>query len=515
MIVVNDGSTDDSASIIERFPFPSITTENGGISAARNQGWRAATGEIVAYIDSDARADPDWLSYLATIFLDSDVAGVGGPNLIPEEDAWVAQCVYRSPGGPTQVMFDDELAEHVPGCNMAFRRWVLEEIQGFDPIFRNAADDVDVCWRVLERGQRIGVSPSAVVWHHRMSSVRAYWKQQVGYGLSESLLERKHPNKFNAWGHTFWGGRIYAPYPFFRLFGRPVIYQGLWGSAGFQSIYETGSGSMLSFLPRSMEWHLGLLAMALVSVFIPWLLLPVGLGLAYTLWYCVSCAFKARLDPEAAAGGRMRRLRSRTMVAWLHFLEPVARDWGRIRGGLTPWRSVLRTGPPPGSRWWQRLLPFHRNSCWTLPGEPALERFSFLTSLTRELSAVGVAVGWNANWQDWDLNVRRGALGEAQLRMVVEHHGGPKHLARVSARIRPPAAVYWSFGILVASTSAFAVSGFYLAGVVCLAMMGLLWIGPTLELNRIEWLLRSASSAVAEQLRQPGPNPTAPTEADE
>ena len=60
--------------------------------------------------------------------------------------------------------------------------------------------------------------------------MKAYWRQQVGYGKSEALLERKHPNKFNPWGHTFWAGRIYAPYPHFRLFGRPVIYHGLWGS---------------------------------------------------------------------------------------------------------------------------------------------------------------------------------------------------------------------------------------------------------------------------------------------
>ena len=82
---------------------------------------RAATGEIIAYIDSDARADPDWLSYLATTFLESDFVGVGGPNLVPPEDDWVAKCVYRSPGGPTQVMLDDQSAEHIPGCNMAFR----------------------------------------------------------------------------------------------------------------------------------------------------------------------------------------------------------------------------------------------------------------------------------------------------------------------------------------------------------------------------------------------------------
>ena len=64
--------------------------------------------------------------------------------------------------------------------------------------------------------------------------------------MSEAKLERKFPTKFNCWGHTFWGGRIYAPYPFFRLFGKPVVYQGLWGSAPFQAMYDAGSGGALT-----------------------------------------------------------------------------------------------------------------------------------------------------------------------------------------------------------------------------------------------------------------------------
>jgi GT2 family glycosyltransferase len=193
-IVVNDGSTDDTESIMRRYPqFRGITTLNQGVSAARNEGLRVASGEIVAYIDSDADADPDWLSYLATTYLEFDVVGVGGPNLVPPDDNWVAKCVYRSPGGPTQVMLDDKFAEHIPGCNMSFLKQALEDIGGFDPIFRAAADDVDICWRLLEKGHRIGFSPSAVVWHHRRPSVTAYWRQQVGYGVSEAILERKFP----------------------------------------------------------------------------------------------------------------------------------------------------------------------------------------------------------------------------------------------------------------------------------------------------------------------------------
>ncbi len=197
VIVVNDGSRDATASIARRHAgVRVIDTPNGGLSAARNVGLAAATGEIVAYTDADARVDPDWLTYLVQPMLLSDVAGAGGPNVVPPDDPWVAQCVARAPGGPSHVMLDDRIAEHVPGCNMAFRRDALLSIDGFNPVYLRAGDDVDICWRLQARGLRIGFAPAALVWHHHRPSVKAYWHQQVGYGEGEAWLDAHHPEKF-------------------------------------------------------------------------------------------------------------------------------------------------------------------------------------------------------------------------------------------------------------------------------------------------------------------------------
>lgn len=501
VIVVNDGSIDESGAIIERYPFRAITTSNQGVGAARNQGIEAATGEIVAFIDSDATADPDWLSFLVATFLKADVVGVGGPNLVPEEDNWVAKCVYRSPGGPTQVMLDDQSAEHIPGCNMAFWKWALQEINGFDPIFTAAGDDVDICWRILERNYRIGFSSSAVVWHHRRPSAKAYWRQQVGYGKSEALLERKHPNKFNPWAHTYWGGTIYAPYPLFRIFGQPVIYHGLWGSAGFQSMYNPVSESALSFLPRSMEWHASLVTLAVIGIFFPWILALVGIGLAYTGFYCIACARNAKVEVLMETEGRStwtRKVKWRLMIAWLHLLEPVARDWGRLQGGLTPWRSPLLSFRPQHrtSVWWQRLQPFRRTLQWTYKGGIGLDKNNFLECLTESLRSCQCAVCWNSDFQDWDLKVRRGALGEAALRMVIEHHGGPKRLARISASIKPSKLIYWFQAALTFLGGITVAMGFHLTFAIVMSLLAVFWIGPIIEASRIEDAIRSAADKV-------------------
>jgi hypothetical protein len=135
VILVDDGSTDDTAQIAARFPqVRTIHQPNLGLSGARNTGIAAATGEIVAFTDSDCRADEDWLYYLVGDLLKTDAAAIGGHNFPPPEDEWIAGAVAVSPGTPAHVMLNDREAEHIPGCNMAFWKWALDEIEGFDPI---------------------------------------------------------------------------------------------------------------------------------------------------------------------------------------------------------------------------------------------------------------------------------------------------------------------------------------------------------------------------------------------
>src|SRR5262245_7851402 len=270
VIVVDDGSTDDVAALAHAYDVRVISTAQHGLSSARNTGMNAATGEIIAYLDDDAYPDPHWLTYLAGTFMSTTHAGVGGPNIAPRGDGFIADCVANAPEGPVHVLLSDCEAEHIPGCNMAFRKACLEAIGGFDPQYRVAGDDVDVCWRLQQRGWTLGFSPAAMVWHHRRNSIWAYWRQQYGYGKAEALLERKWPEKYNSIGHISWAGRVYGKglMPLLGATGR--IYHGIWGSAPFQSLYQP-TPSTLGSLPLMPEWYLVSLVMILLSVFgKPW-----------------------------------------------------------------------------------------------------------------------------------------------------------------------------------------------------------------------------------------------------
>jgi glycosyl transferase family 2/glycosyl hydrolase family 2 len=121
VIVVDDGSTDRSAEIARSYGFRVISTANQGLSSARNTGLEAATGDLVAYIDDDAAPDPHWLLYLTEAFRETDCVAAGGPNLPVRGDGLAADAVAVAPGNPTHVLLSDREAEHIPGCNAAFR----------------------------------------------------------------------------------------------------------------------------------------------------------------------------------------------------------------------------------------------------------------------------------------------------------------------------------------------------------------------------------------------------------
>jgi GT2 family glycosyltransferase len=421
VIVVDDGSTDDSAAIARRHLVRLIRTENRGLSAARNTALAAATGVVVAYIDDDACPDPDWLSYLVAALADGTHAGVGGPNLRVPGDGLSAEAVASAPGGPTHVLLSDTVAEHIPGCNMAFRRDQLTAIGGFDPRFRVAGDDVDVCWRVQARGWTLGFHPAAVVWHHRRGSLRRFWGQQRGYGRAEALLERKWPEKYNTPGHLTWAGRVYgsAAPPALR---RSRVYYGTWGAEPFQSAHERPGGFWFG-LASTPEWYLVIAALAAITAGSA-LLAP--LAVALPLLVAAVCLLlggalrgAARADVGGAQGAA-ERVWVRMLTGLLFLVQPAARLTGRLTEGLCPWRR-------PGLEGF-RAPRVRTERLWFEEWHSVSER---MTSLEAALRARGARVRRGGAWDRWELQARAGALGGVRVRAVLEDHGAGAQLLRV------------------------------------------------------------------------------------
>ena len=336
VIVVDDGSKDRTFERIgkkgdERGYRVIRLPKNRGLSNARNVGMRAATGEIIAYLDHDASPDKHWLRYLALTFLSSKHAVVGGPNINPLSSNWIADCVNQVPGNPQIVMIDDELADHIPGCNLAVRRSFLEAMGGFNLDYPGAGDDVDFCWRVQKLGGTLGVSAGAMVWHHRRGSIKGFLKQQKSYGGGEAVLEKDWPQRFNSLGHQSKAGASEAQPAVLR----PRIYQAI---SGPPSSFLKWIG-MLSDMP---EWSLIVLILGGLS--------SIGLRLpsfnVFTLFFLAAVFF---WGAQGVIASRLARLRNRTalgrlVTGFLFVTQPIARLSGRMGRGLTPWRSRCTNG---------------------------------------------------------------------------------------------------------------------------------------------------------------------------
>jgi glycosyltransferase involved in cell wall biosynthesis len=431
VIVVNDGSKDRTLEISERFAYCRIVSqENKGLSVARNVGAEAATGEIVAYTDSDCVADPDWLLYLVAKMESSDLVACGGPNFPPPEDSLVPAAVAVSPGGPTHVLLSDDVAEHIAGCNMAFRRDTLIALGGFDPVYRAAGDDVDICWRLQDAGYTIGFSPAAIVWHFRRNTVGAYIGQQRGYGKAEALVYSKHPFRFNLFGQAKWLGRIYGDLSTSLLLSRrPVIYSGVFGRGLFQTLYEPSS-SLAAFLPLTFEWNVVAIAMALAGIIGGgWMWLMVA-PLLITWVICVNGALKAPIDK------RFRGVKARALVALLIYLGPILRGYERIKWRLKETRAPETTRGLGQAMQKARLALKERAfylSYWSDKGE---DKEALLGGLMRFLIPQKYFVVADQGWDEWDLKIARGLWSRALVLVCTENHADGKNLLRVRCAMR-------------------------------------------------------------------------------
>jgi len=425
VILVDDGSNDSTPQIVAMHPTVRYFRHerNLGLSTARNTGIAASTGEVVAFTDADCRADQDWLYYIASNLTQSPYAGVGGPNLLPPEDSPVAAAVMVSPGGPAHVMLSDRQAEHIPGCNMAFYKWALVDCGGFDPIFRRAGDDVDLCWRLQQAGLKIGFCPAAFVWHYRRSTIREYLKQQYGYGEAEALLVRKHPEYFNSLGGSIWRGRIYTASKFGVLVQPPIIYRGLFGSAGFQSLYASVPAVTL-MLCTTLEYHL-LITLPLWILSLTFhLLLPLAItSLAISLSVCAAAGAQAELLKSK------RHKWSRPLVAMLFFLQPIVRGWARYQGRLIP-RPIPATATKESLdsiALRQGRQPLVETQYWAAR---RIDRIEFAADIQRRLDKQGWPNKADIGWSDYDMEVYGSHWTHLQLTTVAEDHPPGRQLIR-------------------------------------------------------------------------------------
>jgi glycosyltransferase involved in cell wall biosynthesis len=204
IIIGDDHSKDKTIEIAKKYG-AKIVKSSRPPGRQRNDAIASARGSILGFIDSDCVAMKDWISGGVKNFLDEDTAIVGGPNFTHPHDPFIAQCagyVFSSRAGSAamsarytskgkNIKETDETG--LISCNMFMKKRVFDKVGGFQTDFFPNEEN-DLMYRVKKIGYKLLYIPRMVVWHHRRSTLKGFFMQDLWYGISRSQLVKKHPH---------------------------------------------------------------------------------------------------------------------------------------------------------------------------------------------------------------------------------------------------------------------------------------------------------------------------------
>ncbi len=192
-IVVDDGSTDDTADRVKHYPdVKYIKQKNQGPAAARNRGAQEASGTLVFFTDADCIVPPDILARYAPCFSEGSIAGMGGGYRTFNADNPVARYIGR------EIEFRHQYAgagktTAFGTYNAVFDRQVFLEAGGFDTSFQYASgEDFDFCYRLVKSGYKLAFDPDIFVYHEHPDSIGKYLKQQYKRGTTRTKNLFRH-----------------------------------------------------------------------------------------------------------------------------------------------------------------------------------------------------------------------------------------------------------------------------------------------------------------------------------
>ncbi len=200
LIVVDDGSTDDTAALARAAGATVINAPHGHAAAARNAGLRAATGPLICFTDADCAPHPDWLSQISRPFADPDVIGCKGTYATRQRQL-VARFVQLEYEDKYDRLRPQATIDFIDTYSCAYRRAVLLANGGFDESIRYV-EDQELSFRLAARGYKMVFQESAVVDHLHSATLPAYLRKKANIGLWKMRIIRRFPDRAVRDSHT-------------------------------------------------------------------------------------------------------------------------------------------------------------------------------------------------------------------------------------------------------------------------------------------------------------------------
>ena len=298
VIVVDDGSTDDTAALARAAGARVITTTRGRPAAARNTGARAAQGDILCFTDADCVPIADWLREISAPFADPTVVATKG-TYITHQTSLVARFVQLEYEEKYDRLRAQPVIDFVDTYSCAYRRAALLADGGFDERF-HYLEDQELSFRLAARGLCMVFAERAVVAHHHSDTLARYLRKKATIGYWKAQVVRRFPDRVVRDSHT---PQIMKP-----------------------------QMALASLLPAALA--VGLVALAAGGAAATWLLGGAGL---------LALVFLATTLPFVARAARRDRAVALAAPALL-FGRAAALSWGYARGVLFPRPGIGGTG---------------------------------------------------------------------------------------------------------------------------------------------------------------------------
>lgn len=195
IIAVDDGSSDNSPVIIEKYPVRYIRKNNSGPAAARNLGVNNSGGEIILFIDSDCIPQPGWLKAMTAPFENPEINGVKG-RYITRQNSLTARFVQLEFEERYRMLEKQQYIDFVDSYSAAFRKEAFLNAGGFDESFPKADnEDVDLSYKLAAAGCKMVYRPEAVVEHTHPANLKKYLKVKFSRGFWRMAVYKAHPGK--------------------------------------------------------------------------------------------------------------------------------------------------------------------------------------------------------------------------------------------------------------------------------------------------------------------------------
>lgn len=225
VIVVDDGSTDDTKEIAGHYPVIYIYQKKGGPGAARNAGWKRARGEMIFFTDADCIPEKNCLAIMHKSICDKRVDAVAGSYGIKNTEYITARCIHA------EIMFRHlRMPDYINSFgtyNVLIKKSVLEDLSGFNEDYlTSSAEDSELSYRMLKRGYKVYFERKSIVFHFHEKDLVRYLKKQFTRSFWAIRLWKHHPDFALNDYYLHWKDLLEIPLAIMVILALPFLFIG-------------------------------------------------------------------------------------------------------------------------------------------------------------------------------------------------------------------------------------------------------------------------------------------------